>query len=459
MLPAGADGAGGPPSSSSPGYGTTSRSTRGEVCLLNQQWSGRGWSVLFDGQTLAIDDKGRAVSLPAHDALTVTANRSWFRWELRREGKRLLRLPGVRGRDARAMALAPEIWSGVAWAGAMTTVVGEAVSDQRWIPREAVDELLKTRPEGDLGARVKRAGLEPVLTADESASLKALDIDLVAFVAQANEGIAEAEVRTQGAFFASIERQPLTDEQARAVICFDNRVQVIAAAGSGKTSVMVGRAGYAVARKFVAPERILLLAFNKVAAAELQERLVERLRAAGIDSTGLHASTFHSFGLGVIGRATGAKPRLAPWLDAGGDAKMIARIVEELRDSSPGFRLKWDQFRLLYAKVATKAVDGDPDTDDRKSRPTVFRTFDGQEVKSHGERLIADWLYLNGVPYKYEEPYPGVTADANHGEYRPDFYYPNADLWHEHWATDRNGETAEGKGWDCLLYTSDAADE
>ena len=120
----------------------------------------------------------------------------------------------------------------------MTTVVGEAVSDQRWIPREAVDELLRTRPKRDLGARVKRAGLEPVLTADERASLKALDIDLVAFVAQANEGIAEAEVRTQGAFFAGIERQPLTDEQARAVICFDNRVQVIAAAGSGKTSVM-----------------------------------------------------------------------------------------------------------------------------------------------------------------------------------------------------------------------------
>ena len=43
-------------------------------------------------------------------------------------------------------------------------------------------------------------------------------------------------------------------------MCFDNRVQVLAAAGSGKTSVMVARAAYAVSRGFVAPGRILLLA-------------------------------------------------------------------------------------------------------------------------------------------------------------------------------------------------------
>jgi DNA helicase-4 len=47
------------------------------------------------------------------------------------------------------------------------------------------------------------------------------------------------------------------------VVCFDNRVQVLAGAGSGKTSVMVARAAYAVDRGFVAPDRILLLAFNK----------------------------------------------------------------------------------------------------------------------------------------------------------------------------------------------------
>lgn len=51
---------------------------------------------------------------------------------------------------------------------------------------------------------------------------------------------------------------------------FDNRVQVIAAAGSGKTFTLVAKAGYALRRQIVAPERILLLAFNDDAAAELR---------------------------------------------------------------------------------------------------------------------------------------------------------------------------------------------
>lgn len=52
---------------------------------------------------------------------------------------------------------------------------------------------------------------------------------------------------------------PSAAEQVRAVVCFDNRVQVIAAAGSGKTSTMVARAAYAVQHGLGDPERILML--------------------------------------------------------------------------------------------------------------------------------------------------------------------------------------------------------
>ncbi len=88
-----------------------------------------------------------------------------------------------------------------------------------------------------------------------------------------------------------------------------------------------------MSRGLVAPERILLLAFNKAAATELQERISARFAAAGISSSGVRASTFHSFGLDVIGRATGEKPRLAGWLDQGEDVQMVLRIVDELRGS------------------------------------------------------------------------------------------------------------------------------
>jgi DNA helicase-4 len=212
---------------------------------------------------------------------------------------------------------------------------------------------------------------------------------------------------------------------------------------------MVARAAYAVSRGFVDPDRILLLAFNKAAANELQERITARFEAAGIDASGVRASTFHSFGLEVIGHATGEKPRLARWLDQGDDLAMVMRIVDELRDASLTFRYHWDLYRLLFANVPTTLTEHAPDGYDPESRVSGYRTFAGEVVKSHGERLIANFLYLNGINYRYEVPYVFNVPDPTHGEYRPDFFYPDINVWHEHWALDRDGAApAEFAGYD-----------
>jgi DNA helicase-4 len=203
---------------------------------------------------------------------------------------------------------------------------------------------------------------------------------------------------------------------------------------------MVARAVYAVSRRFVAPDRILLLAFNKAAAAELQERVEARFAAAGIASSGLRAATFHSFGLEVIGRATGAKPRLARWLDQGEDVAMVLRIADELRDASESFRHHWDLYRLLFANVPADLAENEPDGYDHATRQAGYRTFAGEVVKSHSERMIANFLYLNGVDYVYERPYDVDVSDSTHSQYRPDFFYPGVDVWHEHWALGRDGK-------------------
>ncbi|WP_075813751.1 UvrD-helicase domain-containing protein [Serinicoccus sp. CUA-874] len=70
-----------------------------------------------------------------------------------------------------------------------------------------------------------------------------------------NDKVAAAIIQQQQRrFFDTVESSPLTSEQARAVVTYDNRVNVIAAAGLGKTSVMVARAAYAVSRGLVKPE-------------------------------------------------------------------------------------------------------------------------------------------------------------------------------------------------------------
>lgn len=425
------------------------------------EWSGKGWKV-----SIAVDiahiEKGVAhVTVRGIDASSLSLSRRWLRWRLEREGELLVRLRGIGRSGAHDLAVAlrrlefvGEVESAVNWHTTLTRVLEEGQRRQRWITTEETDRLTLNRPTQQLLQRLCEAGCESFFEDDELASVAALDSDVVELVRNLNEQIVAAELSSCRPFFDSIEESPLTDEQARAVICFDNRVQVLAAAGSGKTSVMVARAAYAVQRGFVLPERILLLAFNRAAAIELQDRVEARFARAGVDSTGIRASTFHSFGLDIIGRATGRKPRLASWLEQGQDVRMIVNIVDEMREKSGSFRRDWDLYRLLFANAPVDLAESVPDGYDKHSRRAGYKTFSGAVVKSHGERLIADFLYLNGVHFEYERPYIHPTADAEHAQYRPDFYYPSIDAWHEHWALDRNGHApkdfdgySEGMAW------------
>lgn len=340
----------------------------------------------------------------------------------------------------------------VAWSDNVHGVATAGVQKGRWIDEESIVALESSRPvlSRDVLQLAADKGVRGELTQQEHRALEMSERDLRSWIASTNDTIVEDELRRHNTFFRCIETSPLTTEQARAVICYDNRVNLVASAGSGKTSVMVARAAYAVMKGFVQPESILLLAFNKAAAVELQERVRERFASAGLDSDGVVASTFHAFGLRIMGEATGRKPRLAPWLDAGQDVKTVLQIVDDLRARSSSFRYQWDLYRLLYARVDDDPEHEDvPDGYDKESGRTGLRTFNGEVVKSQGERLIADWLFLNGVDYRYEHPYSVDVADSGHSQYRPDFYYPAVDAWHEHWALNFDGKPpADFRGYE-----------
>lgn len=414
--------------------------------LIPSRWSGKDWNVTVTNTGMTAAQAGRTITVSNSEASRLEARRRWFRWSLYDDGHPAVRLRGITRTNAaklslslRVLALTPEIAVALSWQQAVTAVIDGALAEQRWLPTEAIDDLETRRPAPGLHGRIREAAAESAISSEEVEAAAFTEVDLQGLATHTNERIMESELVSRRSFFDSIEKTPLTDEQARAVVCFDNRVQVLAGAGSGKTSVMVARAAYAVTRGFVSPDRILLLAFNRNAAVELQERIEERFTAAGIRSDGIRASTFHSFGLDVIGRATGRKPRLAKWIDEGEDARMVLRIVDELRDASETFRYRWDLYRLLFAHAPTKLETYEPDGYDGATRQNGYRTFGGHIVKSHSERLIADFLYLNGVEYEYERPYSVDVADATHSQYRPDFYYPDIDVWHEHWAVDQHG--------------------
>ena len=446
-----------------------------------QTWGNRRWTLEVEGQRVLLRSTV-AQDFSGSELTRLKVERRWLRWQLVVDRKRrhkglsrseaqtliveLTRLVDDYERGARERArqvrlhmlhagLSRELAQLLAWRDRVENFFANAQREQRWIARQQLEELLEKRP--DLTALLNHPDpdLPDALTPAETAAMTAVKAPVWTRRTRVNARIERDELATRKEFLDNIEKSPLTAEQARAVVRLDNRVQVVAAAGSGKTSVMVARAAYAVSRGFIPAERILVLAFNANAAKELQERIATRFEAAGIDTTGLRASTFHAFGLSMIGQATGRKPRLAPWLDGGQDLEKVGRIVDQLRDESNEFRFKWDLFRLLFAR----ADDRQADWWDPKTKVIGHRTFRGETVRSAGEKAIADFLYLCNVNYEYERPYVHDVASPDHSQYRPDFYYPDAGLWHEHWAVDSDGRVPaefagyeEGMKWKRALH-------
>jgi DNA helicase-2/ATP-dependent DNA helicase PcrA len=89
----------------------------------------------------------------------------------------------------------------------------------------------------------------------------------------------------------------LNPEQAMAVQHNEGPLLILAGAGSGKTTVLVARAGRLVAEGVCRPEELTVLTFTNKAARELKHRVQIRL---GRVAKKIWAGTFHSFGLQLV---------------------------------------------------------------------------------------------------------------------------------------------------------------
>lgn len=107
-------------------------------------------------------------------------------------------------------------------------------------------------------------------------------------------------------FFSTVESSPLNPAQARAVVNGEQSLLVLAGAGSGKTSVLVARAGWLLTTGEAVAEQILLLAFGRKAAEEMDERIQERLHTRDIT-----ARTFHALALYIIQQGSKKVPAVS----------------------------------------------------------------------------------------------------------------------------------------------------
>lgn len=330
------------------------------------------------------------------------------------------------------------------------TFIIVAIGPNRWAPSGAATRLLAKHP----------APTWPGRTWAQAVGDPTPQVTIDKMFAKMNAAHLATQKVVRKAFFDTVEKNPLTEEQIHACICMDDAVMVVAAAGSGKTSTMVAKAGYALHEGLATPDQILLLAFNRATADEVGTRIAERLGNVP-DVERVRSSTFHAFGIDVIAKATGKKPSLAPWVDPnnpGADVREVSAIIGALSEQDRAFQRDWDLFRTVFARDIGKwGQRQEPDAylDGKKG----FLTAQGEVVKSKEERVIANWLFYNGVAYAYERAYEHDTADSQYRQYFPDFYYPDANLYHEHFALNAKGEAPkefknylEGVKWKRQLH-------
>ena len=168
-------------------------------------------------------------------------------------------------------------------------------------------------------------------------------------------------------FFNTVESSSLNLSQSRAVVNGENALLVLAGAGSGKTSVLVARAGWLLRRKEASPEQILMLAFGRQAAAEMDERIRSRLRVEGIMSW-----TFHALALSIIRQGSKKAPVISN-LESDSAARR-ALLIKHWRQQCGEKKVQakgWRQW--ITEELEWDVPDGDYWQDDKLAQRLVPR--------------------------------------------------------------------------------------
>ena len=271
----------------------------------------------------------------------------------------------------------------------------------------------------------------------------------------------ESEKNKYKNLFVNAKGNELTEEQKNAIITLEDRNLLIAAAGSGKTETMLYKLKYFLKKGSYEPKQILLLAFNK----KVRKELIKRTGVIGIDLGKGNIHTFHSFGLSVINKSKDHTVSVA-------DENFANRFIRSYASVNKKFFGYYVEFVTRYLSDLKETADPYAEYNDLLERDRYkkavtgkdirYRTIKGEYVKSYQEAVIANYLYVNGVNYQYEKPY--FSKNKRQIVANPDFYYPDADLYHEHFAVDNSGKSVFGEEYienmerKIKLYKKDKVD-
>lgn len=241
------------------------------------------------------------------------------------------------------------------------------------------------------------------------------------------------------------------DEQAAAIGAVQGHVQVVARAGSGKTTTLVNRTFFLLKHCGIPSNEILLLAFNRKAAMEIRKKLLflldhsaekqvtdeiskrgrkaiqdDNVEANIVDSIAKlhdimlpHVMTFHALAYAIVHPEESILyngPR--------GESQELSRVFQQVideqrRDKSFSNRVRelmLAHFREDWSKIVAGKFDQSKEELLKYRRSLPRESINGEYVKSYGEKVIADFLFEHDILYKYERNH--WWGNIN---YRPDF--------------------------------------
>ena len=244
-----------------------------------------------------------------------------------------------------------------------------------------------------------------------------------------------SQIQAARAVIGKIEGHDLDDQQIMCILKDAHNHNVVAGAGTGKTTTIIGKVKYLIETKKCEPNELLVLSYTHAAASEMQKRLKENT------SCDIGVMTFHRFGYYILTTVEKKKPvifsksprdiyerELKALLKNGSYAKKLLRYIgdgvgEYKSDLDPAFETM-DRYLAFV----------------RENKPLTLK---GEEVRSFGEMHLANCLAMNGIDYVYEQVYEYDTATEEYAQYKPDFYLPEYGIYIEFFGINRNGEVPE----------------
>lgn len=242
-----------------------------------------------------------------------------------------------------------------------------------------------------------------------------------------NAEVLKNKISAARQIIGEVEGRELDEQQMQCIVESASNHLVIAGAGTGKTTTIIGKIKYLIKSHQYQPAEILALSFTNASASEMAER-IELEVGEHID-----AMTFHKLGLCILGEVEGKKPNITSI----NLHSFIKEQITELKQDSQYLR-KLNRYFMYGNTPAKSSFDFSTQEEYEEylqDNPPI--TLKGEAVKSYGEMDISNFLFENQIKYIYEHPYKIDTRDAEHGQYHPDFYLPDYQIYIEYFGIDR----------------------